>query len=75
VLCASSALSDGGGPGPIFTVAKDCREVDTTLGLDPAVSAQVGPSPTVWTVTLEVFDSAGLTDEDSVSVTVELAVP
>jgi hypothetical protein len=29
----------------------------------------------VWTVALEVFDSAGLTDEDSVSVTVELAIP
>jgi hypothetical protein len=74
VLCAGSALS-GGGPGLHFTVAKDCREVDTTLGLDPAVLAAFGPSPTVWTVTLEVLDHAGLVDEDSVSVSVEIAIP
>jgi hypothetical protein len=77
VLCEGSnvAGSGGGGAGPQLAVLEDCSDVDAMLGLDPAVAAQFGINPMVWTVTLEVFDSADLVDEDTVSVTVEIAIP
>jgi serine protease len=72
-LCEGSAVP-GTATGDGFIAYKSCSAFDALLGIDPAVVAQLGPNPTVWAVTLQVFDTAGYPDADSVSVTVTVHV-
>jgi serine protease len=69
VLCTGSAVPTGKPPGGV-TVAKDCGSFTAQLGIAPADHAT-----STWTVRLEVFDSTGLVEDDTVTVTITLAVP
>jgi hypothetical protein len=76
VLCTGSSLPGGGGLGDIVTLT-DCSDVVVQLGLDPNVGDASGDGlmdPTVWTITLEVVDLAGLSDTDVTTVEIYLAV-
>ncbi len=77
VLCTGSSLPGGGGGGGGFVALTDCSDVVVQLGLDPNVGDAGGDGlmdPTVWTITLEVVDLAGLSDTDVTTVEIYLAV-
>jgi serine protease len=78
-LCTGSSFPGGGEAGGIggVVVLNDCSDVVVQLGLDPAVGDAGGDGlidPTVWTITLEVQDSAGLPDTEVTTVTISLHV-
>ena len=75
-LCEGSSVP-GSGDGGGFLVLKNCDEIDVELDLDPAVGDIDGDGlfdPTLWTIKLTAYDSAGLYTVRSVGITVQVMV-